>query len=188
MSDTYQPDFPQFEANGEWFHVLNEMIMGGELAALSGPAVKVYLTVKAFTNWKDGRAFPALDTIVKHSGVSLTQVKRCLDELILRNHITKKKGKHGNIYTLRERVMLKDPVTGEDAAIATWDYTRLVAGKAVDELKNLAVTGKFGEARFIYIERLNMQNISGDGVQNNFDFGKLTKAEKLELAAKWAEE
>jgi DNA-binding MarR family transcriptional regulator len=182
MSNDKQPDLPQFEANAEWFHVFNEMVMNGEIAAMNGSTVKVYLVVKAFTNWKDGRAFPSLDTISEKAGLSKASVKRCLDELIVHGHITKKQGRTGNLYTLRERVEIKDAVTGEKAAVATWDYTRLMAGRAADELKNLAISGQFGDARIIYIERLNLQQIQGDGVQNNFDFGKLSKAEKQELA------
>lgn len=180
MSD--QQEFPAFAADHTFFAVLNDMIKQKEIAALSGNTVKVYLVIKSFTSWQDGRSFPEQTTIAEFTGLSLATVKRSIDELVERGHVVKKKGRNGNLYTLREKVIMTDSGTGEPAAVATWDYVPSTIMAATKELKNVALSGRFGDAKIVYIERLNLQQNQGNGVQNNMDLGKLTKAEKLELA------
>lgn len=182
MSDSKQPDFPAFEADHTFFAVLNDMIRHKEIAAMSGNAVKVYLVIKSFTTWQDGRAFPEQKTIAEYTGLSLASVKRAIEELVTREIVTKTKGQNGNRYTLREKVIMTDTGTGEATHVATWDYVPSTLMTATKELKNVALSGKFGDARIIYIERLNIQNVEGDGTQNNFDFGKMTKTQRSEFA------
>jgi len=178
MSDKQQE---LFEADVSWFHVFKEMVKSKEIAQMQPSSVVVYLVIKAFTSWQDGRAFPSLDKISEYSGMSLAQVKRCLDELIKRGHITKAKLGKKNVYTLREKLVMTDAETGVPAAVATWDYAPMTATKAVLELKNMLVTGDFNGAKIINIERLYLQQ-GDNNTQNNptlhTDFGKLTKAEK----------
>jgi hypothetical protein len=76
MSEPKQLDM--FKAETTWFHVFVSMVENGDVAKLGPHAVTVYLVIKAYTNWKTGKAFPGLDTIVEKSGISRAQVTRSL--------------------------------------------------------------------------------------------------------------
>lgn len=170
-----------FSAETTWFHVFKDMIDSGDMAKLDGSAIKVYLVVKSYTNFSTGRAFPALDLIAEKAGLSDRQVMRCLSELESFGYISKeKKGRH-NLYTLREKVTIKDD-TGRPQAVATWDYIPGTVRDAVADLKHVMVTGDLGGAKIVNIENLtvNMNIINGDNsTQVNFNqeaFSKLPKA------------
>lgn len=150
-----------FEAQTYWFHVFRAMIDGGELARMEGSTVKVYLVVKAHTNFNTGHSFPSHDLIARKSGLSLAQVKRCLSELESLGHICKKKVGRINHYTLREKVDIYDE-NGRPAAVATWDYLPSAVHHAVADLKNMLETGDLIGARVVNIERLQVQIILGE--------------------------
>lgn len=144
-----------FEAETQWFHVFKAMIDSGELATMDGSTVKVYLVVKAHTNFSTGRAFPALDTIAEKSGISLAQVKRCLRQLEELGYISKSKQGRSNVYTLREKIQIEDG-HGRPAAVATWDYLPSSVQRAVADLKNVLVSGDLAGAKVVHIERLQI--------------------------------
>lgn len=123
-----------FEAETQWFHVFKAMIDSGELAKMEGSTVKVYLVVKAHTNFSTGRAFPALETIAEKAGLSVAQIKRCLKQLEEHGYISKEKKGRSNVYTLREKIQIEDG-TGRPAAVATWDYLPSSVQQAVADLK-----------------------------------------------------
>ena len=54
-----------FKAETTWFHVFVSMIENGDVAKMGPYAVTVYLVVKAYTNWKTGKAFPSIETIAE---------------------------------------------------------------------------------------------------------------------------
>jgi len=156
------------QAETTWFHVFEAMIDNGDMARLSGSAVKVYLVVKSHTNFSTGRSFPALETIAEKSGLSLAQVKRELKALEDMGYLTKaKEGRH-NVYTLREKVAIND-VAGRPAAVASWDYLPGGVREAVADLKNVMVTGDLGDARVVHIERLqiNITHVHDNGTNLN---------------------
>lgn len=144
-----------FEAQTQWFHIFKAMIDSGDLAQLSGSAVKVYMVIKAHTNFSTGRAFPALETISKKSGISVSQVKRELKTLEDLSYITKAKQGRCNVYTLREKVEITDEY-GRPAAVATWDYLPSSVQKAVQDLKDVLIRGDLGGAKIVHIERLQV--------------------------------
>lgn len=156
------------QAETTWFHIFKAMIDNGDMARLSGSAVKVYLVVKSHTNFSTGRSFPALETIAEKSGLSLAQVKRELKALEDMGYLTKaKEGRH-NVYTLREKVAIND-VAGRPAAVASWDYLPGGVREAVADLKNVMVTGDLGDARVVHIERLqiNITHVHDNGTNLN---------------------
>ena len=156
------------QAETTWFHVFKAMIDNGDMARLSGSAVKVYLVVKSHTNFSTGRSFPALETIAEKSGLSLAQVKRELKALEDMGYLTKaKEGRH-NVYTLREKVAIND-VAGRPAAVASWDYLPGGVREAVADLKNVMVTGDLDDARVVHIERLqiNITHVHDNGTNLN---------------------
>lgn len=161
-----------FSANPTWFHVFKAMIDSGDAAAMGGTVFLVYCVVKRHCAFGNGLAFPSIELIAEKSGVGTRQVIRSLEKLEELGYVTKHKEWRSNKYTLREKIPMTDNESGEVAAIASWPYIPDAVGAAVTELKNVQVSGDFGAAKIIKIERLtvNVQVISGEhatGVQIN---------------------
>ncbi len=167
-----------FKAETTWFHVFKDMIDNGDMARLDGSAIKVYLVVKSYTNFSTGRAFPALDLIAEKAGMSERQVMRCLIELEGAGYISKgKEGRH-NIYTLREKVTIKDD-TGRPQAVATWDYIPNSVRDAVADLKHVMVAGDLNGAKIVHIQNLTVNVMTGDNAtQINFNQADIAKLPK----------
>lgn len=155
-----------FQAETHWFHVFKTMIDNGDLAKMDGSTVKVYLVVKAHTNFSTGRSFPALETIAEKSGLSVSQVKRCLNQLEDHAYITKEKMGRNNSYTLREKVDIFDE-GGKQMAVATWDYLPSSVSSAVADLRKVLVTGDLAGAKIVNIEKLQV-NIIQEANHSNF--------------------
>ncbi len=166
-----------FHAETTWFHVFKDMIDCGDMAKLDGSAIKVYLVIKSYTNFSTGRAFPAIELIANKSGLSKEQVMRCLKSLEAAEYITKeKKGRH-NVYTLREKVSIKDS-TGRPQAVATWDYIPNSVRDAMAELKHAVVSGEMVGGKVIHIENLTLNVSTGDSTQINLNGVDLDKVPK----------
>lgn len=166
-----------FQAETTWFHVFKDMIDSGDMAKLDGSAIKVYLVVKAHTNFSTGRAFPALETIAEKAGLSERQVMRCLTELENYGYITKEKTGRHNTYTLREKVSIKDEL-GRPQAVATWDYIPNTVKDAMAELKHAVVTGELVGGKIINIQNLVINVSTGDSTQININAADLEKLPK----------
>lgn len=166
MSEPKQVEM--FQAGTSWFHIFKSMIDSGDMAKLSGSAVKVYLTIKAHTNFSTGRAFPSLETIMEKARLSLSQVQRELKSLEEFGYITKSKLGRKNVYVLREKVEITDDA-GRPAAVATWDYLPGSVKEAVADLKNVLVTGDLAGAKVVHIERLqvNINHLHDNAVNMN---------------------
>jgi hypothetical protein len=152
-----------FKAETTWFHVFKSMIDSGDLAKLSGSAVKVYLVVKSYTNFSTGQSFPAIETVAEKTGLSERQVLRCLDELEVAQYINKSKTGRNNLYTLREKIEIKTS-GGIPKAVATWDYLPDSVREAVADLRHVMVTGDFNGAKIVNIQNLHVQinQVSGE--------------------------
>ena len=157
-----------FQAETSWFHIFKDMIDSGDMARLDGSTIKVYLVVKSHTNFSTGRAFPALDLVASKAGLSERQVMRCLTELEKAGYINKNKSGRHNVYTLREKVSIKD-LEGRPQAVATWDYIPNSVRDAVAELKHAVVTGEMVGGRVIHIENLVLNVSTGDSTQVNIN-------------------
>ena len=175
-----------FMAETTWFHVFKDMIDSGDMAKLDGSAIKVYLVVKSYTNFSTGRAFPAIELIALKAGLSERQVMRCLGELENAGYIAKSKSGRHNIYTLREKVSIKD-AHGRPQAVATWDYIPNSVRDAMAELKHAVVTGEMIGGRVIHIENLVLNVMTGDNATqvniNAADLDKLSPDMKERLLA-----
>jgi hypothetical protein len=169
-----------FKAETTWFHVFVSMIENGDVAKLGPYAVTVYLVVKAFTNWKTGRSFPSIETIVEKSGISRAQVIRSLASLTDAGYLDKVKIGRKNSYTLREKVTLKDQ-EGRPAAFATWDYLPSTVEAARAELKRFMLTGEH-DGKVLFVETLNLSVQVNTG-NNNVNYqGKLDSVTEAALA------
>jgi DNA-binding transcriptional regulator YhcF (GntR family) len=138
------------------------MIESGDLAKLEGSAIKVYLAIKAHVNFSNGRSFPSIELIAKEAGLSVAQVKRSLTSLEELSYLRKTKEGRKNIYALSEKIALYEGET--QTGIATWDYVPSTIKHAVNDLKNVLLTGDFAGARIVHIERLVLQTqiVTGD--------------------------
>jgi len=192
MSDSKQDDLFKTETN--WFHVFKMMFEGEitEVSRMGAMAFTVYCTIKAHTNWADGRAFPSIDTIVKKSGLSKNSVLRSLPVLAGLGYLETKprtKGK-GNLYFLKEKFMVASQV-GEEAAVVSMDYIPDLIKASVAELKNVVATGDFAGTKMIHINQLNIQVIGkvlGGQVNSglNFDLSKLDITEQAQFLKLWS--
>ena len=144
-----------FKAETTWFHVFKDMIDSGDLARLDGSAIKSYLVVKSYTNFVTGRAFPPIELIAEKTGLSSRQVMRSLQELETLGYLTKEKVGRHNVYTLREKVTLKDG-DGVDQAVATWDYVPNGVREAMADLKHVMMSGDFAGAKVVRIENMTV--------------------------------
>lgn len=164
-----------FRAETTWFHVFKDMIDSGDMAALDGSAIKVYLVIKSYTNFSTGRAFPAIELIAEKAGLSKIQVMRCLKSLEKAEYISKEKSGRHNVYTLREKVSIKDS-EGRPQAVATWDYIPNSVKDAMAELKHAVVTGDMVGGKVIHIENLVLNVMTGDNsTQVNINAADLEK-------------
>ena len=163
-----------FRAETTWFHVFKDMIDSGDMARLDGSAIKVYLVIKSYTNFSTGRAFPAIELIAEKSGLSKIQVMRCLKNLEKTEYITKSKSGRHNVYTLREKVSIKD-AEGRPQAVATWDYIPSSVRNAMAELKHAVVSGEMVGGKVIHIESLVLNVATGDSTQININGMDLDK-------------
>ena len=169
-----------FKAETTWFHVFVSMIENGDVAKMGPYAVTVYLVVKAYTNWKTGKAFPSIEPIAEKSGISRRHVISSLATLSENGYIDKIKVGRKNSYTLREKITLKDQ-EGRPAAFATWDYLPSTVEAARAELKRFMLTGEY-DGKVLYVENLNLsvQINQGDG---NLNYqGKMEPAVEAALA------
>lgn len=169
-----------FKAETTWFHVFVSMVENGDVAKLGPYAVTTYLVVKAYTNWKTGKAFPSIDTIVEKSGISRAKVITSLSSLTEHGYLEKAKVGRKNSYTLREKVTFKDQ-EGRPAAFATWDYLPSTVEAARAELKRFMLTGEH-DGKILFIETLNLNVQVSTGDHNVINQGKLDPTTEAALA------
>lgn len=148
-----------FNAETTWFHVFKSMIESGDAARLGGTVFLIYCVIKAHTNFKQGAAFPSVETIARLAGVSDRQVMRALQALEENGYLTKARHGRNNVYTLREKVTLNDP-EGRPAAVATWDYLPATVEAARAELRHFMLTGDDQAPQIIHIDRLIIENLN----------------------------
>jgi len=147
-----------FKAQTAWFHVFKSMVQSGDVAAMGPGATTVYLVIKAYTNWQDGRSFPSQKIIAEKTGMNDRTVRRHLKTLADFGYLNIESGKldgRNNRYTLREKIVIRNS-EDEPAAVATWDYLPSTVKAAVAEIRNLALKGDFDGVQLINIERLEI--------------------------------
>jgi hypothetical protein len=108
-------------ADTRWFHMLRAMVSSGDLATLSGMAVKVYLAIKAATDLETGIAEPDLQGLAQQTGASTRQVLRALQELEQVGYLTHTHHGRKNQYRILEKLRIDD-AQGTPAGQAMWEY------------------------------------------------------------------
>ena len=179
-----KPQLELFEADVSWFHIFKELIKSKTWAKMSPAARAVYPVIKAFTNWKDGYAFPSFDTLMEYSGLnSRTSIGKALRELEKVGYIQAKRTKgKATVYKLVEKFAVTDQ-EGRPAASVSFDYLPAMVKDATTELRNFLAEGMTdeGKLQYIHIEHLTLNIAGRDTVhgqyienQNNLDMGKAT--------------
>lgn len=165
MSDEKQPD--RFTTNVAWVHVLRDFMRSGEAARIGGQGILVYLSIKTYSDFTTGQAFPGISLIAKESGLSERQVIRELKRLEEMGHLKKiRQGRH-NTYVLHEKagIYAGDTQHGE----GSWPYVPQKFQEATAELKNAVSAGDFNGTKLVKIEVTvnitNTANNNGDGTQ-----------------------
>ena len=169
-----------FKAETTWFHVFVSMIENGDVAKMGPYAVTVYLVVKAYTNWKTGKAFPSIETIAEKSGISRRQVINSLATLSENGYIDKTKVGRKNSYTLRGEDHPEGPGR-PSCRICDLGLPPSTVEAARAELKRFMLTGEY-DGKVLYVENLNLsvQINQGDG---NLNWqGKMDPAVEAALA------
>jgi len=110
-----------WHADTRWFHMLRAMVSSGDLAMLSGMAVKVYLAIKAATDLVTGRAEPDLQVLAQQTGASTRQVLRALQELEQAGYVMHTRHGRKNQYRIIEKLPIDD-AQGMSAGQAIWEY------------------------------------------------------------------
>lgn len=84
----------------------------------------VFIAIKKFANNETMSAFPSVNTIKKLTGISVSQIKRSLDNMeelgIIK--IEHSRGKHSNIYTLYDFAELWNAGSSEEVAAVKEEY------------------------------------------------------------------
>lgn len=158
-----------FQADVSWFHMFKELIKTKTWAKMSAPAKALYPTIKAFTNWKDGRSFPSIDTLEEYSGLARASVIKALGELEGLGYISsiKTPGKK-TVYKLIERFEIQGE-DGRPVASASFDYLPGIVQDATVELKNYVAKGltSDGTMQHIHIDKFVIENLTIVSGSNN---------------------
>ncbi len=165
MSNEKQPDL--FTTNVAWVHVLRDFMRSGEAARIGGQGILVYLSIKTYSDFATGQAFPSIATIAKESGLSERQVIRELKRLEEMGHLKKvKQGRH-NTYMLHEKAGIYSD--GEHRGNGSFPYVPHQFSEATAELKSAVSAGDFSNTKLVKIEVTvnitNTANNNGDGTQ-----------------------
>jgi DNA-binding MarR family transcriptional regulator len=165
------------KAEYSWFHVFRTMFVSGEVGNLGPHAFTVYCAIKAHIHFQKGTAFPSYGRIQEMTGISKPTISKALNVLERHGYLTKEtKPGRSSRYTLRERIPLLNG-SGEEAAVATWDYVPGAIKQAQAELKKFLLSGS-QEGTVIHIKQLNLQiNFAENNKQNIIDASREVEAE-----------
>lgn len=163
-----QQQLSMFDANQNWFRMMQDMIFSGEAAKMGPHGFMVYSIIKAHASMNTGEAFPGVPLIAQEGGMSVAQVKRELAQLESFGYLTRTKQGRNNQYELRERIEIKNDA-GEVQALAWMKYIPMGMAAALADLKHVTMTGDLGGAKIVHIEHLVVNINAGDGTQVNFN-------------------
>jgi hypothetical protein len=166
-----------------WLHIFKELVRSGKWASLSPSAAKLYVVVKAYSNWDSGVAFPTIDAMCKFSGLSRATLIKALNELVEAKLVRKDNAPgHAGRYCIQEHFDIADP-SGNPHSHVSFDYIPGGITEAIAQLKNFVATGAApdGGIQIIQIETLNIQinKDAAQGVQNNLPTRRGKKQQDL---------
>jgi len=181
-----QLGFPAWKPTTGWFHIFKHMIESGDASMIKGNAFLVYAVIKSHINPQKGIAFPEMDTIAQKAGCTPKSVRTALEKLEKFGYVRclRRDGKP-NQYTLIEKVQFEGK--DEDGEIqpmrATWDYVPIGVSKAVQDIKNVMISGVLPEGSSVRIENLtiNMQLLPKATTANQVNLSDIKDKDLREL-------
>jgi hypothetical protein len=168
------------KAHTFWTPVLIEMRENGDIAKMGLITFGIYLIIKTYTDYSTGEADPSIETIAKVAGLSKRQVIRSIKVLEEIGYLTKKRSGSGNVYTLWEKINIKD-AKGNIKAVATWPSIPIDFKDALTEIKNIVLSGEMTDGKIINIAihiDINQLNVAKDSTQiiiNGADLANMPK-------------
>ena len=163
-----------YQADTSWFHIFRNVVDNGELAKMTGSTIKVYIVLKSYTHFATGDTFPEIQTIAIKSGLSESQVIRCLKNLVVTGFLRKIRTGRKNTYRMYEKVSIVDE-SGKTTAVATWEYQPQMTKQTVTELKQMMMTGKLKPTPVIHIGNVQLQINTGNAIGIQINKNDLTK-------------
>jgi len=184
--DTSQLGFPEWKPTTGWFHIFKHMIECRDAAKMGGLCFLVYAVVKSHINPRKGITFPSLDTIAHKAGCSVKSVSNCLKKLEELGYMERTAAPgRSSTYKLIEKLHFDGlDATGETVPMeATWDYVPVGVQKAVQDIKNVMVSGVLPEGSAVHIENLsiNVQVLPNASTGNQFNLTDVKDKELREL-------
>jgi len=151
------------------------MIESGDVAEMGPAAFTIYCIIKSHVNFESGRTFPSLDLIMEETGIgSKVTVVKHLKTLQNMGYLEKKNivGK-SNDYRLIEKVKFQGKnVDGDKVPMeASWDYVPVGVKQAVQDIRNVIVSGVLPSKSAVHIQNLsiNVQVIPNATTANQFN-------------------
>lgn len=141
---------PYWNADMRYFHMLRAMVSSGDLARLSGSALKVYMAIKSNTDLRTGQACLDHSALLACTGLSLSHLKRGITELEQMGYLTRLKSGRQVFYRIKEKIAIADP-TGLPAGQAHWDYVPGAMHLAMREVKEVVTREVLGDLPVVYI-------------------------------------
>lgn len=131
---------PGLTADVGWFHVLRSMFESGQVREMGLAALGVYLAIKSHAGLRDGTSFPGQDRLADLLGVSVPTVKRALAVLVQQGHVRATKKGRRNVYSLVERIPVRDS-SGAQVATVSAPYVPVQFATLVEAVKRAASAG-----------------------------------------------
>lgn len=145
-----------------WFHVVRDLVQGGEIAKVGAIPFCVYIVIKSHTDMQTGHAKPSVARIAELVGVSHDTVQRALKKLVQAGLIKlerKGTGREGNTYSVVEKINIVTSA-GEPWGVGQRKYASTFYKEFVDELQRLARTGNLPGDRNVTINlTVNISNV-----------------------------
>lgn len=177
-----QLDFPAWKPTVGWFHIFRTMIESGDAAKMKGTAFLVYAVIKSHINPTKGIGFPSLETIANKAGCTVKTVRASIEKLEELGYLRRKTvdGKPSQ-YSLIEKVQFDGmDETGKQVPMqANFDYVPVAVNKAVQDIKNVMVSGALPQGSVVHIENLsiNMQVLPQALEAHQYNLGDITNPE-----------
>lgn len=141
---------PHWQADTRWFHMLRALVSSGDLARLSGAAVKIYLAIKAATDLGTGQAVLDHAALRKQTGLSLSHLKRAIAELTETGYLGRERRGRLTLYRITEKIPIADH-NGTPAGQAHWAYMPSAMHLAMREVKAVVTREILGDLPVVYI-------------------------------------
>ena len=180
-----QLDFPAWKPTVGWFHIFKTMIESGDAAKMKGTAFLVYAVIKSHINPTKGIGFPSLETIANKAGCTVKTVKASIEKLEDLGYLRRKTidGKPSQ-YSLIEKVQFDGMnETGKQVPMeAHFDYVPVAVNKAVQDIRNVMVSGALPKGSVVHIENLsiNMQVLPQATEAHQYNLGDISNPELRE--------